>query len=164
MTTFPPPHGRSPNTFFHNLFCAEWQTFKSYVIENMRTRFTRPVKQALIFTIHIFQTVVFFFGGRFMKTCIEIQFQLNFRNELKRISKQHPSSSNSDIMKIASSNLKLNVNEDGSHRPCEYAVSLGINEGKERRMIYKHKKNRKFLPIKCHRKSWSSNISKMTIW
>ena len=75
-----------------------------------------------------------------MKTCIEIQFQLNFRNELKRISKQHPSSSNSDIMKIASSNLKLNVNEDGSHRPCEYAVSLGINEGKERRMIYKHKK------------------------
>ena len=66
--------------------------------------------------------------------------QLKLRHELRRISKQHPSSSNSDIMKIASSNLKLNVNEDGTHRPCEYTAKLGINQNYERKQIYRLKK------------------------
>ena len=43
-------------------------------------------------------------------------------------------------MKIASSNLKLNVNEDGTHRPCEYTAKLGINQNYERKQIYRLKK------------------------
>ena len=43
-------------------------------------------------------------------------------------------------MKIASSNLKLNVNEDGTHRLCEYAAKLGINQNYERKQIYRLKK------------------------
>ena len=66
----------------------------------------------------------------FKKRCQDTK--RNYREEVKKVLKQNPSSKNKEILQIVNTNFNLIMDENGQRQPCGLFKALGINLVKEK--------------------------------